>query len=120
MAFNDPNLSILVEQLSQRLQAVENQVAILSQQVGVPYSSGFAAAPQTGGVSFDPKTGTVSFDPAPAAPPMGVPATDPGMGGIPPEVVALARSNKKIQAIKLYRELTHCDLTTAKKVVDGL
>ena len=119
MAFNDPNLSILVEQLSQRLQAVENQVAILSQQVGVPYSSGFAAAPQTGGVSFDPKTGTVSFDPAPAAAPVGA-AAGPGMAGVPPEVVALARSNKKIQAIKLYRELTHCDLTTAKKVVDGL
>ena len=50
---------------------------------------------------------------------MGAPA-DPRAAGVPPEVVALARSNKKIQTIKLYRELTRCDLTTAKKVVDGL
>jgi ribosomal protein L7/L12 len=35
-------------------------------------------------------------------------------------VVALARNKQKIQAIKLYRELTRCDLATAKKVVDGL
>ena len=119
MAFSDPNLSILIEQLSQRLQAVENQVAILSQRMGVPSNSGFSAPP-SGGVSFDPATGTVSFvDPVPGETAMGVPA-DPRTAGVPPEVVALARNKQKIQAIKLYRELTRCDLATAKKVDDGL
>ena len=117
MAFSDPNLSILIEQLSQRLQAVENQVAILSQRMGVPSNSGFSAPP-SGGVSFDPETGTVSFDP-PGELAMGAPA-DPRTAGVPPEVVALARNKQKIQAIKLYRELTRCDLATAKKVVDSL
>jgi ribosomal protein L7/L12 len=35
-------------------------------------------------------------------------------------VVALARSKKKIQAIKLYRELTGLGLKEAKDVVDRL
>ena len=118
MAFSDPNLSILIEQLSQRLQAVENQVAFLSQRMGVPSNQGFSDPP-SGGVSFDPATGTVSFDPGPGEPAMGAPA-GPRTAGVPPEVVALARNKQKIQAIKLYRELTRCDLATAKKVVDNL
>jgi hypothetical protein len=124
MAFKDPNLSIQVEQLTRRLEAVESQLAILSQRVGVSYpQAGGYSAPPSGGVSFDPKTGTVSFDPAPAAPPMGAPDgqyVDPRAGAIPPEVVALARSNKKIQAIKLYRELSGLGLKEAKDVVDRL
>jgi Ribosomal protein L7/L12 C-terminal domain len=124
MAFNDPNLSIQVEQLTRRLEAVESQLAVLSQRVGMSYpQAGGYSAPPSGGVSFDPKTGTVSFDPGPAAPPMGAPAgqyVDPQAGAIPAEVVALARSNKKIQAIKLYRELTGLGLKEAKAVVDRL
>ena len=131
MAFNDPNLSILVEQLTRRLEAVESQLAALSQRMGVPYSpqAGYAA-PSSGGVSFDPSTGTVSFDPGPAAfdpepapAPMGAPTGqyfDPRFGAVPPQVVELARSGKKIQAIKLYRELTNLGLKEAKHVVDGL
>jgi ribosomal protein L7/L12 len=45
---------------------------------------------------------------------------DPSGGTVPPQVVALARSGKKIQAIKLYRELTTADLKAAKNVVDSL
>jgi hypothetical protein len=55
-------------------------------------------------------------------PPMAMPADayiDRSARAVPPQVVALARSGKEIQAIKLYRELTHADLKTAKKVVDG-
>jgi hypothetical protein len=125
MAFHDPNLSAQIEHINLRLQTIENQLAILSQRAGVPFAGAFADDPPRtgGGVSFDPATGTVSFDPAPGAPPMGVPAdpyADPRAGAIPPEVLMLARSGKKIQAIKLYRELTDADLKTAKKVIDGL
>lgn len=125
MAFHDPQLSAQIEQINLRLQTIESQLAILSQRAGVPFAGAFADdQPHTGGgVSFDPVTGTVSFDPGPGAPPMGGPAepyADPRAGGIPPEVLMLARSGKKIQAIKLYRELTDADLKTAKKVIDGL
>jgi ribosomal protein L7/L12 len=41
-------------------------------------------------------------------------------GAIPPDVVALARANKKIEAIKRYRELTGVDLKEAKAVVDSI
>ena len=54
---------VLIEQLSQRLQAVENQVAILSQRMEVPSNQGFSDPP-SGGVSFDPATGTVEANSA--------------------------------------------------------
>ena len=40
--------------------------------------------------------------------------------GLPPEVVQLANAGKKIQAIKLYRDITGAGLKEAKDVVDGL
>ena len=41
-------------------------------------------------------------------------------GGVPAEVVALARGGNAIAAIKLYRELTGAGLREAKDVVDSL
>jgi large subunit ribosomal protein L7/L12 len=41
-------------------------------------------------------------------------------GGVPAEVVALARGGKAIAAIKLYRELTGAGLREAKDVIDSL
>ena len=52
---------------------------------------------------------------------LGVPLEEIGAGsGVPQEVVALAQSGNKIQAIKLYRELTGVGLAEAKDVVDGI
>ena len=53
---------------------------------------------------------------------LGVPFEDvaDGAGGVPQEVVALAQSGNRIQAIKLYRELTGVGLAEAKDVVDGI
>jgi hypothetical protein len=125
MAFYDPNVSAQIEQINLRLQAIENQLRILSQRAGVPFTGQTAVTddqPWTG-VSVDPMTGAVSFDPGPNAPPVGAPAQpylDPRAGEVPPDVVMLARSGKKIQAIKRYRELTNADLKTAKNVVDRL
>jgi ribosomal protein L7/L12 len=48
------------------------------------------------------------------------PYVDPRAGEVPPDVVMLARSGKKIEAIKRYRELTNADLKTAKNVVDRI
>jgi ribosomal protein L7/L12 len=41
-------------------------------------------------------------------------------GGVPAEVVALARAGKAIAAIKLFRELTGAGLSEAKAVVESL
>lgn len=126
MASFDPYVSAQIEQINLRLQAIENQLAILSQRAGMSFT-GLAPVvddpPPTGGVSFDPATGTVSFDPGPAAQPMGGsadPYADPRGGGIPQDIVMLARGGKKIEAIKRYRALTNSDLKTAKAVIDGL
>ena len=52
---------------------------------------------------------------------LGVPFEEIGAGGgIPQEVVDLAQSGNKIQAIKLYRERTGVGLAEAKDVVDGI
>ena len=52
---------------------------------------------------------------------LGLPFEEAGAAsGVPQEVVALAQSGNKIQAIKLYRELTGVGLAEAKDVVDGI
>jgi large subunit ribosomal protein L7/L12 len=81
------------EQLShiyRRLALLEQQVRVLSERVGVPCPT------------FASDVGTT------------------GHGGVPAEVVALARGGNAIAAIKLYRELTGAGLREAKDVVDSL
>jgi ribosomal protein L7/L12 len=50
---------------------------------------------------------------------LGIPYDDPAVG-IPSDVVALVRQGKTIHAIKLYREITGCDLAEAKSVVERI
>ena len=47
---------------------------------------------------------------------LGLNGEDPRMG----EVVSLVRTDRKIQAIKVYREITGADLKEAKEAVDRL
>ena len=47
-------------------------------------------------------------------------ATLPDFGPVLTEVADLVRQNRKIEAIKLYRELTGVGLKEAKEVVDRL
>lgn len=47
---------------------------------------------------------------------VGVPFADP-TAAIPPDVVELARANKRLEAIKRYRELTNASLEEARDVV---
>jgi len=47
-------------------------------------------------------------------------ATLPDFGPVLSEVAELVRQNRKIEAIKLYRELTGTSLKEAKEVVDRL
>jgi ribosomal protein L7/L12 len=68
--------------VARRLRRLEEQVALLSERLGVPFD-------------------------------------DPG-AGMAPEVVELARSGRKIQAIKVYRELTGVGLAEARDVVDRI
>ncbi len=49
-----------------------------------------------------------------------VPMNDAAGVGIPPAVLELVDAGKRVQAIKLYRELTGLGLAEAKTVVDKL
>jgi large subunit ribosomal protein L7/L12 len=77
-----------------RLALLEQQVRLLSDRLGVPCPT------------FGSDAG----------------ATPPGRleGGVPSEVVALARAGNAIGAIKLFCELTGAGLREAKEVVDSL
>jgi large subunit ribosomal protein L7/L12 len=76
--------------INRRLALLEQQVRLLSDTVGVPCP-------------------TFASDVAAAE-----------HGGVPAEVVALARGGNAIAAIKLYRELTGAGLREAKDIVDSL
>lgn len=77
-----------------RLALLEHQVRLLSERLGVP-------CPTFGSDAGSIPVGQLE-------------------GGVPSEVVALARSGNAIAAIKLFRELTGAGLREAKDVVDSL
>jgi hypothetical protein len=111
MAFDEPDSTI--HQINQRLAALEAQVAYLTQALGGAGAQGDAwsgGQPQpTMGMPI-PSTGYGSMGP-------GMPV-DPS-GGFP-DVVQLARSGNKVEAIKLYRQYTNVGLREAKYFVDNL
>ncbi|MBW0014413.1 ribosomal protein L7/L12 [Mycobacterium sp.] len=76
--------------INRRLALLEQQVRLLSEAVGLPCP-------------------TFASD-----------AAVPGHGGVPAEVISLARGGNAIAAIKLYRELTGAGLREAKDVIDSL
>lgn len=66
-------------------------------------------------------TGQATLPPIADAVPTGFTvAAHPGGPALPAEFYALVRQGKKIQAIKMYRELTRVGLKEAKDFVDGL
>jgi ribosomal protein L7/L12 len=78
--------------INRRLGLLEEQVRTLSEALGVPCPT------------FPSDSGDMR---------------QPG-GGVPAEVVSLARSGNAIAAIKLWREITGADLREAKAIVDSL
>ena len=68
--------------MAMRIRRLEQQVALLSSQAGLPW--------------------------------------DDGTAGMPPQVIALAREGKTIEAIQAYREATGVGLREAKQAVDQL
>ena len=50
----------------------------------------------------------------------GIAYTAPPSDGVPPEVVALARAGKKMDAIKMLRASGILSLEEAKEIVEGL
>jgi large subunit ribosomal protein L7/L12 len=85
-------LQAQIDNLVRRLTQVESQLAALSANGGLAYTGPGPYAP-------------TSYD----APP-----------GLPGAVVELAMAGKKIEAIKLYREMTGAGLKEAKSFVDSL
>jgi large subunit ribosomal protein L7/L12 len=80
--------------ISRRLALLEQQVRLLSKRAGVPCPTFASDVGTTAHGQFE--------------------------GGVPAEVVALARAGKAIAAIKLYQELTGAGLREAKQVVESL
>jgi ribosomal protein L7/L12 len=123
----DEYLNPAVDDLQRRMQAVEAQVALLSQTLGVPFAPAVSFASAAGAIPADPTGVTTAYDPryGAAADPRaasvpGVPPAGAAEGGVPPDVLALARAGKKIEAIKRYRMLTNVSLKAAKDVIDRL
>ena len=91
----DEALLEYIHGINERLRRLEEHAERVAQQLGVPFGNPAAAAG------------------------LGNPSAAVG-SGIPADVVALAQSGKKIEAIKRYRELTGVGLREAKDVVDGI
>jgi ribosomal protein L7/L12 len=83
--------------MEERLVLINRRLALLEQQVRLLSHTAGVACP-----TFASDVGTA------------------GHGGVPAEVVSLARAGQAIAAIKLYRELTGAGLREAKDVVDSL
>ena len=96
-----------LHQIMQRLDALEAQVAALSEFVGGGMAAGGQPQPAPGRPV--PSSGYGSLGP-------GGPATP---GAQFPDVAQLARSGNKVAAIKLYREYTGVGLAEARYFVDN-
>jgi ribosomal protein L7/L12 len=87
-------------QLAQRFAALERQVKLLSDQLGVEYPAFPGALPMAGdaGAATAPST----------------------TGGVPDEVAELARAGHTAKAVSMLRMMTGATLLEAKKIVDNL
>ena len=93
---------------AQRIERLEFAVGVLCRHLGLDLEAVLAGHAAASPVIAD------------AVPPgYGVDAR-PGTPVLPPEFYALVRQGKKIQAIKMYRELSDVGLKEAKDFVDGL
>ena len=108
--FGSPQEQVDLDDLKSRLAKLESAVASLQGQVATLTIGAGATAP--GGTAVD-------------GIPYGTP--QPSLGALPAEggpwlaeVRALAASDQKIQAIKLYRERTGVGLKEAKDAVEGM
>jgi ribosomal protein L7/L12 len=77
--YNDAQVTAYIQQFLERFRAIEDQLALISEKLGLPYEQ-------------------------------------PG-DGVTPEVVELVRAGKRIEAVKLYRELTGAGLDVATDVI---
>lgn len=75
-------MSDVESRLAERLERLEQQVALISEHLGLAF--------------------------------------DDGTGGVPDEVVALARAGRRMEAVKLYGTLTGADISTATSIVNAI
>ena len=108
--FGSPQEQVDLDDVKARIAKLESAVASLQSQVVALSAAGAAGAP--GGTAVD-------------GIPYGTP--QPSLGALPAEggpwlaeVRALAASDQKIQAIKLYRERTGVGLKEAKDAVEAM
>lgn len=94
-------------ELSQRFAAIEAQLVLISQHLGV-------SCPAFASTAFRPPA---AFGGHGSPPP---PGANPMMPAYQLEVIALLRAGEKIKAIKAFREATGCSLIEAKEAVERL
>jgi ribosomal protein L7/L12 len=80
--YSEAQVTSYIQQFLERFRAIEDQVALISEKLGLPYEQ-------------------------------------PG-DGVTPEVVALVRAGKRMDAVKLYRTLTGASLDVATEVVSKI
>lgn len=105
------SLRPILQDMADRIARIEQFLAAS----GLQAPSQGAAAFDSVGASFDPP----SLD-SPGQMAAAVHGIGPGGGGgaVPPEIVALARSGKLVQAIHQYRKMTGMDLKQAKAIIE--
>jgi hypothetical protein len=98
---------------AQRIERLEAQVAMLIHHLGLNGREGFLPPPP-----YLPAPGApTAFEPQDAVAGM---SDIPGNPRLPPAFFEAMAANKKIQAIKIYREHTGVGLREAKDYVDSL
>ena len=97
---------------AQRIERLEYQVAMLYRHLGLNPEEGLLTPPAF--LPPPPYTPSPAYEPQDAVP---GPPRDPRL---PAEFFAAIAADKKIQAIKIYRQATGVGLKEAKDYVDGL
>ncbi|HWF79981.1 MAG TPA: hypothetical protein VN695_05305 [Streptosporangiaceae bacterium] len=110
------DLRPVLQDMADRIARIEQFLASSGLQAPTSGSS-FAAAGGTGDFfdSAPASFGPASFGPASASSP---PLSGPQPGVLPDDILLLARSGKKIQAINEFRKRTGMSLKEAKAIID--
>ena len=111
------DLRPMLQELSDRIARIEQALAASGQLA--PGSGAFSAGAGASGDGFDAVPVSFGAPPGFSAPPsFGGPSVGPQPGFVPDDLVLLARSGKKIQAIAELRTRTGVSLKEAKNLID--
>jgi hypothetical protein len=125
------SLRPILQEMADRIAQLEQALAAAGLQVAQPsqaYTDAFSAVPASFGSVPDASLGVAPGTPPPTVGQAAAAAHGINLGGdisgqpsqIPDYIIQIARSGRKIEAIKELRNVTGMSLKEAKDVVDGL